>query len=88
MIMKFDRLALMRIKHRSHFGSRYKFGCCGNAGLFFAVNFWSLPAPSEHFLVFSAGDGRGLSSEGAEYAFLIVVLAKCGADGTSSRIQS
>ena len=29
------------VKHRSHFGSRYKLGCCGHAGLFY-VRWWSL----------------------------------------------
>ena len=31
--------------HRSHFGSRYKLGCCGHAGLFAGLAFivwWSL----------------------------------------------
>ena len=29
------------VMHHSHFGSRYKLGCCGHAGLFY-VRLWSL----------------------------------------------
>ena len=34
--------SLGRVCHRSHFGSRYKLGCCGNASLFISTS------PSEH----------------------------------------
>ena len=29
-----DKSNTLRISHRSHFGSRYKLGCCGYANLF------------------------------------------------------
>ena len=32
----------MRELHRSHFGSRYRMGCCGHAGLFEGVQFSAL----------------------------------------------
>ena len=31
-----NRIFTCKIWHRSHFGSRYKLGCCGHAGLFHA----------------------------------------------------
>ena len=32
------RIKLAQTLHRSHFGSRYKLGCCGNASLFWAMS--------------------------------------------------
>ena len=34
-----DKSNTLRISHRSHFGSRYKLGCCGNASLFAEVRY-------------------------------------------------
>ena len=42
--------------HRSHFGSRYKLGCCGHAGLF-GHGFDSF-RPNAHTMVASAGKLR------------------------------
>ena len=36
-------------RHRSHFGSRYKLGCCGHAGLFVrGFEPWHVPMPQMH----------------------------------------
>ena len=51
--------------HRSHFGSRYKLGCCGHAGLFFVLTTFWLIMVLLHFDKLCARTSRYVRTSGA-----------------------
>jgi len=78
-----------RKSHRSHFGSRYKLGCCGHAGLF-GPQFDSLmshlpiamPAQAMVLLVAQNANGCPVTPKG------VLRLAKCHASATRKGLRA